>query len=373
MSVLRPLLSGRGRLVFVATALLLIGTLLAAPSVSGAKPGNAVKQFVASIDPTTGVSGVSRTWTVQVTNCIVPVVSPCTASSTIGLGSIQITLPTEFRNSVTVSIADAPTGKHWTVSSYNSSTGIATIVAVTGSDKLQPGESVFIAIQATPTTTTCPPTPFTTSAWGSASVPGTEPFLIKSAQPTVTVAPPSGEASEACLTSGGSITDPETLQTETITGDFTGHVVVTFADGTADCSDDEIFGALGDQWEQFHLATPVTITPASDFHAGSGPKISTSEFNQSIFGGDSSWYLICYAVPHDTAHPTPFATKGGGTATDIGGNWVGILDTCDIVSAPCVSEQFLTTGPGSDPSFWDPTQDMVHISIEIPAGDPHKS
>ena len=50
MSVLRPLLSRRGRLAFAATALLLISGLLAAPSVSGAKPAS-VKQFTAAISP----------------------------------------------------------------------------------------------------------------------------------------------------------------------------------------------------------------------------------------------------------------------------------------------------------------------------------
>jgi hypothetical protein len=375
MSVLRPLLSMRGRLALLASALLLMTALVAAPSVSGAAPAR-VKQFVASIDPTTGISGDSGTWTVQVTNCAL--VSPCTASSTIGLGSIQITLPIEFRNSVTVSIAGAPTGKHWTVSSYNSSTGIATIVGVTGSDKLQPGESVFIAIHATPTTTTCPPTPFTTSAWGSASVPGTEPFLIKSAQPTVTVAPPSGVASEGCLENGGSVTDPETGQIDTVSGDFQGHVIVAFGGEGPDCGSDADFGALGNQWQVYHQATPSTLTPAGDFIAG-GPKIWTSEFPLLTAPGgpdaDSSWYLTCYAVPQ-AGHPR-FETRGDGLAVEqtVGGviSWVGILASCADAPRPCVSEQFLTTGPTPPGPPWTPADNMVHIAITVDPGDPHRS
>jgi hypothetical protein len=363
MSVLRPLLSRRGRLVFVAAALLLIGALVAAPSVSGAR--NAVKQFTATILPDSAVGGVSDTWTEQVKNCGTPVEAPCTASSTIAIGQVRITVPSQFRatiNSIGVTASD---GSAWTVS-YDSGTGVIQAQPGNGSNKLNSGDSVDITFSATPECTTGSMEFTTTAVGGLPSGPNNQTFSIVGLQPSVAVL-------GCALETGGTVTDPVTGQKETITGDFTGHVIVTFADGTADCSDDTIFGALGDQWEQYHLATPVTITPDTDFHAGSNPKISTSEFNQSIFGGDSSWYLICYAVPHDTAHPTPFATKGGGTATDIGGNWVGILETCDIVSAPCVSEQFLTTGPGSDPSLWDPTQDMVHISIELPAGDPHKS
>jgi hypothetical protein len=370
MSVLRPLLSRRGRLVFVAVALLLVGALVAAPSVSGAKA--AVKQFIATIHPTTGISGVPDTWTVQVTNCGFPVVSPCTASSTIGLGSIRINVPTEFRNAVTVSISDHPNGKNWTVSSYNSATGVATAVAVTGSDKLGPGESVSIAINATPTTTACPPTPFTTAAWGSASVPGTDPFQIKTPQPTVTVAAPSGDG---CLASGGTVTGPGG-QTETITGNFQGHVIVIFGGDTGpDCSSEAGFGDLGDQWEQYHLPNQVTITPASDFVAGSEDKISTSEFLLPAGGGDSSWFLICYAVPQ--AGHTAFETRGGGVARDdqtIGGipQFVGILASCADAPTPCVSEQFLTTGQPNPAPPWTPSLNKVHIAVRMAPGDPYK-
>jgi hypothetical protein len=366
MSVLRPILSRRVGLPLVAAALLLIGTLVAAPSVSGAAPAR-VKQFLATIDPTTGTPGVLGTWTEEVTNCGVPVVTPCTAASTIGLGAVRIAVPAEFRPVTLVSVATSPTVRNWTAS-YAPATGNIIATAVSG-DKLQPGDSVSITFRATPTTTTCPPTPFTTAAWGSTSVPGSDSFQIVSAQPAVSVAAPG----EACLESGGSATDPTTGQTETIEGDFTGHVNVTFGGPGPDCGGPE-FGTLGDQWQVYHLPSPVTLTPADDFEAGPSDKVSTSEFDQDIFGGDSSWYLICFAVPQE-GH-TAFQTRGGGTAVPqmVGGvpSFVGILASCVDAPTPCVSEQFLTTGPGSNPSLWDPTQNRVHIAIRMEPGDPHK-
>src|SRR6185436_6347733 len=139
MSVLRPLLSRRGRLVFVATALLLVGALVAAPGVSGAKA--AVKQFTATISPTTATGGVripSPGVTVIVTNCGGPELPPrCTVSSTIGLGAIRITVPTEFRPIGT----PVPSSLNWTAS-YDPATGNINANVTAGSNKLQPGESV---------------------------------------------------------------------------------------------------------------------------------------------------------------------------------------------------------------------------------------
>lgn len=359
MSLLRPMLSRRGRLVFAAAALLLVGTLLAAPNVSGAKA--AVKQFIASITPAGGTGGTPGTWTEVVTNCGAPIVAPCTASSTIGLGTIRIAVPTEFRP-VTVSIT-SPSGRNWTVS-YDPATGNINAAAVTGSDKLQPAESVSITINGTPAACAPGTKTFTTAAWGSSSVPGTDPFQIKTPQPTVDVA-----ASGSCLESGGQVTDPTTGQTETIDGDFTGHVNVTFGGPQPDCSG---FGALGAQWQQYHLPSPVTITPAPDFQAGTQDKISTSDFPLPAGGGDSSWFLICFAVPQD-GH-TAFETRGGGTAVSqtVGGvpNFVGILASCADAPTPCVSEQFMTTGPGAPP--WNPSTEKVHIAIRMDPGDPHK-
>ena len=362
MSVLRPLLSRRGRLVFVATALLLVGALVAAPGVSGAK--NAVKQFIASIDPTGATGGVAGSWTETITNCGGPTLPPrCTLSSTIGLGAIRVAVPIDFRP-VTVTSVSSP---NWTVT-YDSATGNINATANSGSFKLQPGQSLSFTFSATPEACATGTKTFTTAAWGSTVVSGTDPFAIQGDQPTVTVA-----ANGSCLTSGESVTDPTTGQTETIEGDFEGHVSVTFGGPGPDCSSEAGFGDLGAQWEVYHLPSPVTITPAADFQPGIEDKISTSEFPLTTPpGGDSSWYLICFAVPQ--AGHTAFETRGGGTAIPqtIGGvpHFVGILASCADAPTPCVSEQFLTTGPDAPP--WSPGDNMVHIAIRMDPGDPHK-
>ena len=364
MSLLRPKLQ---RLALVAAALLLIGALVAAPSVSGAKA--AVKQFTATIAPDTATGGVAGTWTEHIKNCGTPIAAPCTASSTIAIGQVRITVPPEFRSEPFSVDASASDGRNWTAS-YDSGTGVILAQAVTGSDKLNSGESVDIAIDATPECI-AGSKPFTTTAVGGLpNGPNNQTFLLLSSPP------PSVTIAGCQLASGGSATDPVTGQTETIEGNFQGHVNVTFGGDTGpDCSSDAGFGALGDQWEVYHLPTQVTITPADDFVAGSQDKISTSEFPLvTPPGGDSSWYLICFAVPHDAAHPVAFETRGGGTATEqtIGGTpwWVGILASCDDAPTPCVSEQFLTTGPGSPP--WDPSENKVHIAVRMDPGDPYK-
>jgi hypothetical protein len=357
MSLLRPKLP---RLALAAMTLILMGSLVAAPSVSGAK--NAVKQFIASIDPTGATGGVAGSWTETVTNCGGPTLPPrCTVSSTIGLGAIRVAVPIEFRP-VTLTSVSSP---NWTAS-YDSATGNINANANGGSFKLQPGESISFTFSATPEICASGDKTFTTAAWGSTVVSGTDPFAIQGPQPFVTVA-----ANGACVTSGGTVTGPNG-QTETITGDFEGHVSVIFGGTTGpDCGGAE-FGVLGDQWQQYHLPTQVTITPASDFIAGSQDKISTSEFPLPAGGGDSSWFLICFAVPQ--AGHTAFETRGGGTAIaqTIGGvpHFVGILASCVDAPTPCVSEQFLTTGPGTPP--WSPSANKVHISVRMDPGDPYK-
>jgi hypothetical protein len=351
MSVLRPLLSRRGRLVFIATALLLVGALVAAPGVSGAK--NAVKQFIASIDPTGATGGVAGSWTLTVTNCGGPELpDECTLSSTIGLGAIRVNVPPDFRP-VSLTSVSSP---NWTVS-YGTATGNINATANSGSFKLQPGQSLSFTFSATPEACSVGTKTFTTAAWGSTVVSGTDPFAIQSDQPTVTVA-----ANGSCLTSGESVTDPTTGQTETISGDFEGHVSVTFGGDDVNCSFDEQFGS---QWSQFNLPTQVGIVPAADFVAGSDPKISTSRFPTE--GADSSLYLICFASE------TTFTTRGGTAphVVNIGGTdfFVGILPNCydpisgDTRPEPCVSEQFLdvTTSP-----------DQIVISVRMPPGDPYK-
>jgi hypothetical protein len=362
MSVLRPLHSSRGRLVFVTSALLLIAALVATPSVSSAA---AVKQFTATITPGTATGGVSGTWTERVKNCGTPVAAPCMAASTIGIGQIRITVPPEFRSEPDFSVSViASNGSSWTASYVS---GIITAQPANASNKLNSGDFVDIAIQAIPECIAGSKEFTTTAVGGLPNGPNNQTFAIVGSQPSVTIA--------GCqLASGGSATDPDTGQTETIEGDFQGHVNITFGGPGPDCGGPE-FGTLGDQWQVYQLPSPVTITPVpGDFVAGNEDKISTSEFDQDIFGGDSSWYLICFAVPQE-GH-TAFETRGGGTAVaqTIDGvpAFVGILASCVDAPTPCVSEQFLTTGPGSNPSLWDPTQDRVHIAIRMEPGDPWK-
>ena len=351
MSVLRPLLSRRGRLVFVAVALLLVGALVAAPGVSGAK--NAVKQFIASINPTGATGGVAGSWTETVTNCGGPELPQrCTLSSTIGLGAIRVAVPVAFRPATVTSVSSP----NWTAS-YDPATGNINATANAGTFKLQPGQSLSFTFSATPELCATGAKTFTTAAWGSTVVSGTDPFAIQSPQPSVTLG-----ANGACLTSGGSVTDPTTGQTETISGDFQGHVSVTFGGDDVNCSFDEQFGT---QWSQFNLPAQVGIVPAADFVAGTDPKISTSRFPTE--GADSSLYLICFASE------TTFTTRGGTAphVVNIGGTdfFVGILPNCydpisgDTRPEPCVSEQFLdvTTSP-----------DQIVISIRMRPGDPYK-
>ena len=343
MSLLRPKLP---RLALAAMTLILMGGLVAAPSVSGAK--NAVKQFIASIDPTGATGGVAGQWTETVTNCGgLELEPPCTLSSTIGLGAIRVAVPVKFRP-VTLTSVSSP---NWTVS-YNPATGNITASANAGSFKLQPGESISFTFSATPEACAIGTIPFTTAAWGSTVVSGTDPFAIQGGQPAVTMT-----ADGACVTSGGTVTGPGG-QTETITGNFQGHVLVTFG-GDLDCSFDPTFG---DQWSEFHLPTQVNITPADDFVA-SGPKISTSKFPAAE--ADSSSYLICWAGL-DT-----FNTRSGfpPQVVEIGGTdfFVGILPNCydpitgDTRPEPCVSEQFLELATNK-----------IVISVRMPPGDPHK-
>jgi hypothetical protein len=365
MSVLRPLLSRRGRLVFVASALLLMAALVAAPSVSNAA---SIKQFTAAILPDTAVGGIPGTWTEQVKNCGTPVLAPCTAASTIAIGQVRITVPAEFRSDPFSVSASASNGNNWTAS-YNSGTGVIVAQAVTGNDKLSSGEIVDIAIGSIPECISGPKQFTTTAVGGLPNGPNNQTFSIVGSQPSVTIA--------GCqLASGGSATDPATGQTDTVTGSFGGHVNLTFGGDAPDCSGDAEFGAFGDQWQVYHQATPSTITPADDFVVG-GPKVWTSEFPLSTAPGgpdaDSSWYLTCYAVPQ--AGHARFETRGDGLAVEqtVGGvlSWVGILASCADAPIPCVSEQFLTTGPGGPP--WSPSNNMVHIAITIDPGDPHRT
>jgi hypothetical protein len=342
MSVLRPLLSRRGRLVFVAVALLLVGALVAAPSVSGAKPAS-VKQFIASIS-----AGGTGSLTMAVTNCggPPPVPEPCNVSSTIDLGSVRINdFPTGFEPNSTPPSASSPDGRAWTASVVS---GNLDAHAEGGNDKLHPGETVLITWYFDASATPCTTATFPTAAWGSIAISGSEPFTRQGDQPALT-----------CVTDGGTANGPNG-QTETVSN-FDGTLIVTFG-GDLDCSFDPIYGA---QWEQFHLPTQVNILPGPGFDPDpeDEPKISTSKFPTQGF--DSSSYLICYASP------TTFATRGGTAphVVNIGGTdfFVGILPNCyDPISGltrpePCVSEQFLEL-----------STNKIVISVRMPPEDPHK-
>jgi hypothetical protein len=345
MSVLRPLLTRRGRVVLVAASLLLIATLVAAPSVGGAKPAS-VKQFIASL------SGAGTdSLTVTVTNCGGPVPLPddCTASSTIAVGAVQIKVPTGIQAGTSVS-ARTPSGTIWNASvapcgsADPASCVTINVLAPGGTNKLNPGQSLLVTFNVP---TACPggTTEFTTKAWGSNSISGTDPFEIKSSQPRLTCA-----------------TSLDGQQTETITGDFQGTLNVSITGEPYDfnCSSDPTFGG---QWDDFHLPNQVNIIPNPDFVPGNDPKIATSRFQYEGF--DSSLYLICYASP------TTFSTRGGTApeVVNIGGTnfFVGILPNCyDPVSGstrpePCTSEQFL-----------DLATNEIVISTRIPPGDPFK-
>jgi hypothetical protein len=213
--------------------------------------------------------------------------------------------------------------------SYDSVAGTINAYATTGSDKLQPGDALGITFSATPSTCTGTGT-FTTSAWGSTPTPGSDPFTIQTAQPAITI-------SGCGVTDGGTVTGPGG-QTETVGGGFTGHVIVTFG-GNLSCSGDP-------QWDAgYHLPTQVTITPADDYVAGSGPKISTSVFDAT---GDSSFFRICYSL-------NPDATTGEILPPCYPGSGVALNDP------PCVDKQYR-----------DFTTNKIVITVLVPKDDPAK-
>jgi hypothetical protein len=323
MSVLRPYSSPRVRLALVAASILLIAAVVAAPEVSIARA--AVKQFKASMNPTTAVGQVSGSWTETVQNCGTATAAPCTAASTIGLGTIQISVPSEFRPITSVT-ASSPQNRNWTVS-YDAGSGTIQAYATTGSDKLQPGEVLNITFSATPSTCATGTKTFTTSAWGSTPTPGTDAFVIQPPQPTITIT--------GCqLHSGDSITGPNGT---TVTGNnFDGTVAVNFG-GTLTCDNA--------QWSSYHLPDVINIDPSGV----TSSTVKTFTFTFDAGTADSSWYLICYATD-------PSATTGSVLRP--------CFNTADGTTRdpPCVSEQFRTL-PSTNP-------DKIVISIRVPSADP---
>jgi hypothetical protein len=321
--------SWRGRLSFSASILLLTGALVLAPQASSA--GAAVKQFTASIS---NVSG--NTWTETVTNCGgPPVVLPCTASSTIGLGTVYIAVPASF--SITSVTASGPTGSTWVVS-YNPSTNTIQAFANTGSDKLQAGQSV--ALTFTTALNSCPlgTSTFTTSAWGSNSASNSAPFTIQGPQPSL--------VTTVCHGPGTDVTG----------GGFTGFVGVTFngVDIAPTCT------GLSAQWAAYHMPDLVNFDESAASNTSTIGKRYTFSF-PATSGVDSSWYKVCIATNN------PWT---GGTATVIGGTtfYVGILSSCynasnntAVTGIPCVTQQYKTLPDSANPN-------TIVISVLDPVG-----
>jgi hypothetical protein len=328
MSGTRFYRSWRGRLPLLATFVVLMGMVFAAPGAAAPPSRNVVKQFTASIYPGTALGQTAGSWTETIQNCGPASAPPCdgTHPSTINLGTFQIAVPAEFRpiTSVTRSFPSGQPTRNWTVS-Y--SAGTINGFANGGTDKLMPGESIMITFGATPSTCTGAGT-FTTAAWGSTPTPGSDPFEIKTSQPTITI-------SGCHLSPGGQVEGPN--HTIVTAGDeWTGTVDVTFG-GTLTCNDDP-------QWQQgYHLPDVVNIDP-------SGVTSDTVKSFTFTFSGDadSSFYRICY-TPSELATTTtgfilPPCYSGSGAALE---------------DPPCVAKQFRVFNTST-----------VSIKIRVPAGDP---
>ncbi len=324
MSGLKLHISQRGPLSLLATFMLLIAIVIAAPGVSSARA--AVKQFTATIAP----GALAGTLTETVKNCGTPIVAPCTTASTIGLGSIEIFVPSQYQpvdttpGSLTISSPD------WTVS-YDPSSG--TIEArANGPNRLDSGGLLDISFRpATLTSPFCGT--FTTTAWGSTTnhTSGGDPFTLVGTQPT------------ACsFGAGQTVTDP--VSGENLTGSgFGGSVLASFG-GSLDCSGDPTYGA---QWSAYHLPNQVNLS------ATDSESTFTFTFNATNAIKFFS-YLICFRSTK------PFLDRSGISVTP--GN-PGILAACPGRAAPCVSEQRKLP--------MSPNPDKIVISIKVPAGDPN--
>jgi hypothetical protein len=320
MSGMKDKLWPRGTLSVLATFALVVAIVVAVPGISGARA--AVKQFLATMSPTTATGNTASSWTETVTNCGPASAAPCTASSTIGLGTIQISVPSEFRPITSLS-ASSPNGRNWTVS-YDSAAGKINAYATQGSDKLQPGEVVNITFGATPSTCDAGTKTFTTLAWGSTPLPGSDLFTLKSpSQPSIQIA--------GCnLAPGNDMTGPNGTN---VTNDSDVTVGVSFG-GTLTCD--------SSQWASYQLPDEVNITPPA--HPGLNPKAFIFKFDDAG-AADSSFYLICYDNGSGGAI-LPHCYPGGGDP---------------INPPPCVDQQYR--------DFDDPIHPVV-IRIIVPPEDP---
>jgi hypothetical protein len=316
MSGTRFYRSWRGRLPLLAT-LMVLTALVVAPSVSARA---AVKQYLSKISPL-GVSGGTTTqpFTVTLTDCGgTPLDPPCTASSTIQLGSAQILVPTRFSNVAFVS-ATSPNGRNWT-GSWDGT--YIQAWAVNGTDKLNAGDKVNINFTADVSGCQAGSFVFTTTAWGSTPTHTGETFNPL-AQPSVSV-------NGCTLAPGDNTTGPNGTN---ITNDSDVTVGISFG-GTLTCD--------SNQWDNYQLPDEVNITPPDQ--PGTNPKAFTFRFDD-LGAADSSFYLICYSNSGSgSGIILPLCYPGGGAALN---------------APPCVDQQYR-----------DLTTNKVTIRIKVPPEDP---
>lgn len=148
---------------------------LLVPAVAGA--ARADKLFSATIQPTSvGASVAGQALTVTITN-----ENP--AGSTIAIGSIRVAIPSGFSDVAVAEVTTTP-NKNWASSVAS---GVISLNAVTGPDKLSSGQSLRLRLTAT---TPCPAGAYewTTRAWVATDFTSSQ-FVLKggTTQPTVTV------------------------------------------------------------------------------------------------------------------------------------------------------------------------------------------
>jgi hypothetical protein len=272
-----------------------------------------------------GVSGGTTTqpFTVTLTDCGgTPLDPPCTASSTIQLGSAQILVPTRFSNVAFVS-ATSPNGRNWT-GSWDGT--YIQAWAVNGTDKLNAGDKVNINFTADVSGCQTGSFVFTTTAWGSTPTHTGETFNPL-AQPSVSV--------NGCnLAPGQSVTGEHGTE---VTNDSDVTVGISFG-GTLTCT--------SNQWASYHLPDEVNITPPTGIDPDGPPKAFTFRFD-APGAADSSFFLICYSS----------SDSGNGI----------ILPPCYPGGGP---DATFNPPPCVDKQYRDITTNKVTIKIRVPAEDP---
>lgn len=164
--------------------LLLPMLILLMSSVSDAVPP--VREFSATISPTTAYAGVAETFTITITN---------DATSTKEIGSAKVTVPTGFTvDGATVAVTAYPFGKDWQAVLVAGEIMLDPKTPGVGGKKLDAGESVSVAFSATAGTSG-------TYEWTTIAYSGTDwmdaNFSITGTQPTVEVIAALGSISGA--------------------------------------------------------------------------------------------------------------------------------------------------------------------------------